>query len=92
MNPFIRIFLSLESVPDKDIADLDKSLPALARLCTAAKEIGPIIRSAMPQLLQLKAPAEKVLNIVEARWPDIVEVAPTIEEFIAIVNAKGNST
>lgn len=89
MNPLIRFLMGLEGVPDKDISDLEKSLPAFARVCKAAKEIGPIVRKAMPLLEQLKLPAEQVLDIVEARWPDIVEVAPTLEEFITFVNSKG---
>jgi hypothetical protein len=88
MNGFFVFALKLASVPDKDVSDLEKSLPALARLCRAAKELDPIIRQAMPHLEPLKPMAQQALDIVEKAYPDFVAVLPTIEEFIAFVNSK----
>jgi hypothetical protein len=88
MNGLLKFALSLASVPDKDISDLDKSLPALARLCRAAKQLDPIVRQAMPHLEPLKPLLGKASDICEAAYPDFVAVLPTIEEFIAFVNSK----
>lgn len=88
MNPFLKFAMGLASVPDHDITDLEKSLPALARLCKAAKALDPILRQAMPHLEPLKPLALQALDIVEQAWPDIEAVVPTLEEFIAFANSK----
>lgn len=90
MNAIFRFALSLANMPDQAVADLEKNLPVLARLCQAAKKLDPLIRQAKPHLDPLKPIAEQALDVVEAAWPDFVAVLPTIEEFIEFVNAKGD--
>jgi len=88
MNGLLKFALGLAQVPDKDIADLETSLPALSRLCKAAKQLDPIVRQAMPHLDPLKPLAEQALQIFETAYPDFVAVLPTLEEFIQFVNDK----
>lgn len=89
MNGVLRFALGLANVPDKDVTDLETSLPALARLCKAARELEPIIHAAMPHLEPLKPLADQALTICEGAYPDFVAVLPTLEEFIQFANSKG---
>lgn len=91
MNPLLRFALGLANVPDKDVADLEKQLPALGRLIAAAKDIkpdleaaGPHIEAMGPHINALMPIAERLAPKLKAAWPDLVGVLPVIEEFAAL--------
>jgi hypothetical protein len=88
MNGLIRIVLTLAQVPEKDISDLDKSLPGLARLCDLAKQLEPIIQRNLPHIKAIEPDIPAITSIIKAAWPDIVAVTPTIDEYVNL--AKGN--
>jgi hypothetical protein len=89
MNWLFERVIEAAGVPDKDVADLERNLPALARLCAASRELEPLVHEAMPHLEALKPIAEKAFDILEKAYPDLVAVLPTFEEFIQFANNKG---
>lgn len=88
MNGVIRFALGLASVPEKDIDDLEKSLPGMARLVDLAKQLEPIIQRNLPHIKAIEPDMPLIVNIIKQAWPDIVSVTPTIDEYINL--AKGN--
>lgn len=95
MNGLLRFALSLASVPDKTIADLDHDLPAMARIARLVRQSEPIltrnkphIDAILPHLLAMQPDALMLAKLIQQAWPDIVEVTPTIEEFIDFANGK----
>jgi hypothetical protein len=96
--------LSLAGVPQEEIADLDKSLPALGRIVAAAKEaepfltqakphvdaLMPLMAQAMPHINALMPIVAKLYPIGQKAYPDIVAVTPTVQELVAFANARQN--
>ncbi len=95
MNGLLRFALSLASVPDKTISDLDHDLPAMARIARMVKQAEPILTrnkphfdAILPHLVAMQPDAIALAKLIQQAWPDIVEVTPTIEEFIDFANGK----
>jgi hypothetical protein len=88
MNGLIRFTLTLASVPSKDIDDLDKSLPGLARICDLAKQLEPIIQRNLPHIKAMEPDIPQIVNIIKLAWPDIVSVTPTIDEYVNLAKGK----
>jgi hypothetical protein len=91
MNPLLRFALGLANVPDKDVADLEKQLRALARLVAVAKDvkpdleaIGPHLEAMGPHLDALMPIAERLAPKIKAAWPDLVAIEPMMQEFLAL--------
>lgn len=95
MDGLLRFALGLANVPDATVADLETSLPALARLCRLAKAAEPILQrnrphleAIMPHLVAMKPDAMQLAILVQQAWPDIVAVTPTVEELVEFANGK----
>lgn len=98
----IDLALSLAGMPDDEVADFKRELPAFARLADAAKALEPTITLAKPHLEALTpliAQAMPHINalipmiaaawpIVDKAWPDVVGVTPTAQELIAFIKSK----
>ena len=91
MNPLLRFALGLANVPDKDVADLEKQIPALGRLITGAKDMkadlesaGPHLQAMEPHIDALMPIADRLVPKVKALWPDLVAVWPLMQEFEAL--------
>jgi hypothetical protein len=91
MNPLLRFALGLANVPEKEVDDLAKQLPALGRLIAAAKDMkadlelaGPHLQAIEPHIDALLPVAERLIPKVKVLWPDLVAVWPVMEEFTAI--------
>jgi len=87
MNGFLRIALELARVPSNDIADLEKNLPAMARLCKLAKQLEPIITRNQAMIEAMDPDIKRALSVVKEAWPDIVAVTPTVQEFVTWINS-----
>lgn len=90
MNGWLRFALGLANVPDKDVADLEKALPGMARLADLAKEAQPQLIAAAPHVAALEPIFEKLWPIVLKAMPDIATSMPMIEEFIQLAQSKGS--
>jgi hypothetical protein len=66
--------LGLAGLPEATIKELDKQLPALERIATAAKQLEPLLTQLMP--------------ILNKAYPDIVAVTPLIQQLIAFAKQK----
>jgi hypothetical protein len=66
--------LGLAGLPGETIAELDRQLPALARLAAAAKQAEPLLAPLLP--------------VLQKAWPDVVAVTPLIIELIAFAKSK----
>jgi hypothetical protein len=88
MSFVIDIALKFAGMTDKEIADLEKSLPAAARLATALKQIEPILTLAKPHIDALAPLVNQMLPIFQKAWPDIVSVTPTADELIVFIQGK----
>lgn len=90
MNGWLRFALGLANVPDKDVADLEKALPGIARLSDLAKQAEPHLIAAAPHVAALEPIFEQLWPIIVKAMPDIVSTMPTLEEFIQLAQSKGN--
>ena len=88
MNNLVQFALGLANVPPETVADIDKSLPGMARLIEDAKELEPILQAAEPHIEALMPLIAKAMPILKAAYPDFVAVLPTAEEIIAFVSDK----
>ena len=84
MNGFIEFILRTAGLPDATLADLEKEMPALARIAGAAKQLEPIFNKPQP----LAQHIEQATPILKAAYPDIVAAAPTIEELVEFITSK----
>jgi hypothetical protein len=90
MNNLVKFALGLANVPPDTVADIDKSLPGMARLIAAAKELEPILTVAQPHIDALTPLVPKAMLILKAAYPDLIAVIPTAGEVIAFVSDKGS--
>lgn len=93
LNLMLRFAMGLANIPDKDVDDLEKQLPALARLITAFKDMKPDLEEAAPHLDAigphvdaLLSTSERLAPKVKAAWPDLVAVLPVVQEFTALAD------
>lgn len=88
MNNLVKFALGLANVPPETVADIDKSLPGMARLIEDAKQLEPILIAAQPHIDALMPLIEKAMPILKAAYPDLIAILPTAEEIIAFVSKK----
>jgi phage-related protein len=88
MNNIVKFALGLANVPAETVADIDKSLPGMARLIEDAKQLEPILRAAEPHIEALMPLIMQALPVLKAAYPDFVAVLPTAQEIVAFVNDK----
>jgi hypothetical protein len=89
----LRYVASAASVPAKTVADIEKELPTLARLCNNAKLLNPIISEAVPiiKLLLPKlqaigdAPVKEALPMLSDLAPLIDQLTPLYQQAVVIV-------
>jgi hypothetical protein len=89
----LRYVASAASVPAKTVADIEKELPTLARLCNNAKLLNPIISEAVPiiKLLVPKlqaigdAPVKEALPMLSDLAPLIDQLTPLYQQAVVIV-------
>ena len=91
LNLMLRFALGLANVPDKDVDDLEKQLPALTRLIVAAKamqadieQAGPHLEAMGPHLEALMPIVDRLIPKIKAAWPDLVAVLPVVQEFVEL--------
>jgi hypothetical protein len=80
--------LELAGMPQNEIDDLEKSLPALARLAASFKSIEPELTLAKPHIDALVPLMGKIAPVFQNSWGDIVSVTPTVNELIDFVKSK----
>lgn len=94
--------LGLAGMNEVTIAELDASLPGLARLAAVAKDaepaltaakphldaLAPLLAQAQPHLLALQPIAAVLWPKLQKAWPDIVAVTPAVKDLIVFANAK----
>lgn len=88
MNLMLRFALGLANIPDKDVEDLDRQLPALARLIAAFKDMKGDLEAAAPHLQAIGPHLDALLTIgerlapkVKTTWPDLIAVLSVAQEF-----------
>jgi hypothetical protein len=84
MNGFIEFILRTAGLPEATLADLEKEMPALARIVAAAKQLEPIFNK--PQTLAKHI--EQATPILKAAYPDVIAAAPTVEELVEFISSK----
>ena len=85
MRGVIRFALGLANMPEATVNDLDKALPGMARLVSAAKDLEPDLKLAEPHVEALLPIFTRVMPKLKAAYPDLVSVIPTVEELITFV-------
>ena len=85
MNGILRFALGLANMPAATVADLEKAMPGMQRLCEIATEIAAIAAKNQP----LTAHVDQIEPIVKKAYPDFVAVIPTVEELIQFASQKG---
>lgn len=89
----LRYVASAASVPSKTVADIEKDLPTLARLCNNAKLLNPIISEAVPIIKKLMprlqaigdAPVKEALPMLNDLAPLIDQLTPLYQQAMVII-------
>jgi hypothetical protein len=89
LNLMLRFALGMANVPDKDVDDLEKQLPALARLIAAFKDmnpdleaLAPHIEAMGPEIEALMPIAERLAPKIKTAWPDLITLVPVVQEYV----------
>jgi hypothetical protein len=89
----LRYVASAASVPSKTVADIERDLPTLARLCNNAKLLNPIISEAVPIIKKLiprlqalgDAPVKEALPMLNDLEPLIDQLVPLYQQAMVII-------
>lgn len=85
MNGLVRIALSLASVPDSLVADIERELPGASRLIAAAKVLKPDLEKLEPLYEQAEPIVQRMLPTIKAAWPDLAALLPVAEKVVAFI-------
>lgn len=102
LNPLIHFALGLANVPDKDVDDLERTLPEMAALCKLAKQLKPLVdemvplvekllplyKEAAPTITQLMPLVTQAMTIYESQSKAVSDVIPVVQEFVDFLNGR----